>query len=110
MSASHSFFVRHSVTIHLTAWSIFIVSLVLDGFFDLPHPFSVPFSVYVVLVGAPFVIATSLASRTPDISQPKSLQRFIRISPWLAGGWWLFGVFMFVAELVEATRMRDILH
>jgi hypothetical protein len=110
MNASHSFIVRHSVTIHLTAWSVFFVSLVLDGYLDLPAPFSVPFSAYVVLIGAPFVILTSVASRTADISQSKSLQKYIRMSPWLAGGWWCFTVFLFVAELASNAQMRSLLY
>ena len=91
MRAIRSFLARHSVAIQLTGWGVFIISTALEGYLDLPSPFSVPLAAYVILVGVPFVIAASLAAPAPNTSLPKSLRNVIAVSPWLLGGWWCFG-------------------
>ena len=110
MSASHPFIARHLVAIHLAAWSIFIGLIVVDGYFDLPHPLSVPFSAYVVLVGVPFIIAVTFRRLAPDISLPESLRRFIRFSPFGLGGLWLICVAILIAGIVGGIQVRSILH
>src|SRR5581483_3174675 len=110
MSASHTFIARHLVAIHLVAWSVFIGLIILDGYFDLPHPLSVPFSAYVVLVGAPFIIAISFRRPAPDISLPESLRRFIRFSPLGLGGLWIVCVAVVIAGIVGDIQIRNILH
>jgi hypothetical protein len=81
MRAIRSFLARHSVAIQLTGWGVFIISTALEGYLDLPSPFSVPLAAYVILVGVPFVIAASLAAPAPDTSLPKSLRNVIRDFP-----------------------------
>jgi len=103
------FLAHHSVAIQLAGWSIIIVLTIVDGYFDLPASLSVPFSAYVVLIGAPIMITASVLSPAPDNSLPKSLQNFIRCSPWFLGGWWCFCVFLLVLTVVEAAHTRSIL-
>lgn len=109
MQASQSFFARHSATIQLVGWAVFFISTVLEGYLDLPHAFTVPIAAYMILIGAPFVIAAALVAPPPAAQSPKSLRLFLRVSPWLLGGWWCFAVFLFVASIVEAAHMRGIL-
>jgi succinate-acetate transporter protein len=82
---------------------------VVDVYLDLPAPFSVPLSAYVVLVGAPLLIAVSLRAPVLDASRPKSLQNFIRFLPWLLSGWWCFTAFLFVVTLVSNAHVKSIL-
>ena len=110
MSASQPFIARHLVAIHLAAWGIFISLIIVDGYFDLPDPFSVPFSAYFVLVGVPIVIAATLRRSAPSISLPESLRRFIRFSPFGLAGLWLISVVIIVAGIVGGIQVRSILH
>lgn len=110
MRASHPFIARHLIAVHIAAWSVCVILFVVDGYFDLPHPLSVPFSAYAVLIGAPFIIVTSFGAPAPLASLPDSLRNFIRLSPWGFGALWFFCVFVFVAEIVEGIQIRNILH
>jgi len=110
MRASQSFIARHLIAIHLVTWGVFIALVILDGYFDLPHPFSVPVSACVILVGAPFIIVISFGTPAPDASLPQSLRNFIRFSPWAFGALWLVCVSILVAEIVGDIRIRSILH
>jgi hypothetical protein len=110
MRATETFFARHSLAIQLTGCVVIIIACVLDAYLDFPAPFSVPLSAYVVLVGAPLLIVVSLRAPMLDESRPKSLRNFIRLLPWLLGGWWCFTVFLFVATLVSNAHVRNILY
>jgi hypothetical protein len=110
MRASHPFIARHLIAIHVAAWSVCIVLFVMDGFLDLPHPLSVPFSAFAILVGAPIVIFMSLGAPPPSPTLPESLRNFIRLSPWGFGALWGFSVFIFVTAIVEYNQMRNLLH
>jgi hypothetical protein len=104
------FLASHPVAIQAVGWSVLIATTVLDGYLDLPHPFSVPLSAYLVLVGAPFLIAASLSASSLDPSRPKSLRNFIRASPWMLGTLWLLAAFLLVGGLVSTAQMNAILH
>ena len=110
MSTSQQFIARHLVAIHLATWSIFIGFIVLDGYFDLPHPLSVPVSAYAVLVGVPFVIAATFRKPALHISSPESLRRFVRFSPFGLCGLWLIGFAILVAAIAGGIHARSILH
>lgn len=110
MKSIRPFLGSHSVEIQAVGWCVFIVAAVLDGYLDLPHPFSVPLSAYLVLVGAPLLIAASLSVSSLDSPRPKSLRNFIRASPWMLGSLWVLAAFLLVGGLVSSTQMDVILH
>jgi hypothetical protein len=110
MSASQSFFARHLIVIHVATWISVIALGVSEGYFllDLPHPFSVPFTVYISLVGLPFIIIPSFRATTPSVSLESS-RKFIRISPWFLTVLWLCFAFVLIAGIIGDIQMRSIL-
>jgi len=64
------FLTRHPVSVQVTGWCVLVMAVVLDGYLNLPKPFSVPLSVYVALVGAPLIVAASLRPHPPPLPFP----------------------------------------
>jgi hypothetical protein len=110
MRASHPFIARHLIAIHIAAWTVCVFLFLVDAYLDLPHPLSVPFSAYAILIGAPLIIVTSFGAPPPAPSLPQSLRNFMRLSPWGFGALWGFCIFVVVAEIVGDIRIRNILH
>ncbi len=89
MSASPSFFTRRLFRIHAATWIAVLALFLVEGYIDLPHPYSVPFTVFIVLVALPFIIIPSFRAPAPDISaaaiSPKVYSFFIVVFDRLFG-------------------------
>ncbi len=84
--------------------------MVWDGYFDLPHPLSVPFSACAVLVSVPFIVVMSIRGPAPDPALPESLRRFIRYSPFGLSALWLIAIVILVSAILSEVHVRSILH
>lgn len=110
MSANASFFSRHLFRIHSATWIAVLALGFVEGYFlDLRTPFSVPLTVYIVLVALPFIIVPSFRASALDISSPAALRRFLCSSRWCLAALWTFALFILIMCMVGDARVKSIL-
>ena len=111
MNATRPFFARHLFRIHAATYIAVLALFLLEGYFlNLPHPFSVPFIVYIILVALPFIIIPSFRTPAIDTSLPASLQKIIRFSPWCLAALWTSTLVILIMCIVGDVREKNILN